>query len=387
MSAVLDSAQAILDRIYEADKVKPACTPFATLGADIVSKIPDLNGAIFVISDLGLLTSVVIELKNRGLPRDQLTFLAHTPEQAVLSSQMLAVETLEVSYNVPMKELEKQLKGRKFDVIIQNPPYQGAGDDSAQKPWKSFITLGERLLNDGGIMSVICPSSWGKPLGAKPTSTNKDLTKAIFGNTILHSNFTTSEFFPTVGVDISWFSIQKNGIPNHPEGYCVRDKAAGEVLQKVITSGLKPPTFLTDANTAYKQGTKKVKERTEVFKYPIRDKKIIWTDVYDPVMEKPKIIFPRNFGYHVFEDAKGEFALPQSGYGLIVENTATALTWFRSKLMRFIMTRCSWTPQLDFAMLNIVPIPDLNRSWTDQELYEEFKLTESEIKMVEAAIK
>lgn len=275
----------------------------------------------------------------------------------------------------------------KFDIIVMNPPYQSAGGGSGQKLWKQFIAISEGLLKDGGKMQVLCPSSWGKPLGPNPTSINKSVAQAIFGNTINDVDFSASKYFPGVGVDISWFGITKNGVASHPHRYFVKDTIVGEILCKVISSGLKVPKYITEVDTLYKQPTTKVKVRTDKYCYPVLGKKIEWTDVHDPLMYKIKVLFPRDYGYIVMDDAKGEYAASQSAYAFVCDDTAKPLTWYRSKLMRFIMARCAWVPQMDFALFNLIPAPDLKKTWTDPELYQYFNLTQAEIDMIESTVK
>ena len=50
-----------------------------------------------------------------------------------------------------MKEKEQMIK---FDVIIQNPPY------NPNSLWKKFVEKGIELLNDNGQMVAIHPDSW-----------------------------------------------------------------------------------------------------------------------------------------------------------------------------------------------------------------------------------
>ena len=57
----------------------------------------------------------------------------------------------------------------KFDVIVGNPPYQGAKSEDAGpagKPptiWPHFVTLGNKLLTDDGIMVMVHPAMYRKP--------------------------------------------------------------------------------------------------------------------------------------------------------------------------------------------------------------------------------
>ena len=56
----------------------------------------------------------------------------------------------------------------KFDVIVGNPPYQGAkstGGKAGKPPtiWPKFVQLGNELLTDDGIMVMVHPAMYRKP--------------------------------------------------------------------------------------------------------------------------------------------------------------------------------------------------------------------------------
>jgi hypothetical protein len=121
-TAILQILAERINVAYAADTVKPAWTPFE-LAEQMLSRIK-LDGSILVLSDLGFLPV----LKSRGASFDRITFVAHTPEQELLANQMRVGRVLQVGYNEPIKELEQQLMGLKFDVVVGNPPYSGKTD-------------------------------------------------------------------------------------------------------------------------------------------------------------------------------------------------------------------------------------------------------------------
>jgi len=140
-TALIDSIQRDLDKAYAGDTTKPVCAPFNTLGAKMVSKLPLTDGHILVLSDLGLLVAVL-----RRFKPEQVTFVAHTTEQKAVA-QSLAVKTWHVEYNSCISELEKLLKGLKFDVIVANPPY-------GNLHLKVLKTCVEHLTESGVYVSV-----------------------------------------------------------------------------------------------------------------------------------------------------------------------------------------------------------------------------------------
>ena len=65
------------------------------------------------------------------------------------------------------------------------------------------------------------------------------------------------------------------------------------------------------------------------------------------------------------------------------ENYAKYLT---TKLARFLLLQRKSTQDTRPDKLRFVPIMDFKREWTDQDLYEHFKLTTEEIAYIEATI-
>ena len=146
-TAILQVLAERISAAYATDTVKPVWTPFE-LAEQMLSAIK-LDGSILVLSDLGFLPV----LKSRGVGLDQITFVAHTPEQELLATQMRVGRVLQVGYNDPIKELEKQLMGFKFDIVIGNPPYQNTDTNSLFAP---FVINGLRIKT--GVMIV--PGTW-----------------------------------------------------------------------------------------------------------------------------------------------------------------------------------------------------------------------------------
>ena len=67
---------------------------------------------------------------------------------------------------------------------------------------------------------------------------------------------------------------------------------------------------------------------------------------------------------------------------------AKVLTWFlTSNLVRYIVSNTRSSMVNSKTLLTNIPTIDLTRSWTDQELYQHFNLTQDEIDLIEAVVK
>jgi hypothetical protein len=205
--ARIDSIQADLDRVYADDQMKPVCAPFSTLGKEMIDRLPKVDGKILVLSDLGLLAALLQRLHAEGQGFDNVTFVAHTQEQQLFSQNLGVGKTVQVGYNDPIKELERQLMGLKFDIVVGNPPYQGkksgGGDGSGNAIWQHFVTRSFDLLADGGFMSFVHPNAWR----FGPRKKMQKAQQILFRNQLI---FARLQFpFPGAGVMVDWYVLQK----------------------------------------------------------------------------------------------------------------------------------------------------------------------------------
>lgn len=59
------------------------------------------------------------------------------------------------------------------------------------------------------------------------------------------------------------------------------------------------------------------------------------------------------------------------------------VSFWGSKLMTYLLNKTWMTYTVSTAIFEDVPVPDYSKVWTDEELYEKFELTESEISIIE----
>lgn len=202
-SAAIIRLNEMLQWAHECDEVKPVFTPFASLGKEIIEKLPTTQGSILVLSDGGLLVALL--LNNRAA---NITFVAHTNRQAEFARQVGVTKIIQVGYNDPIKELEKCLMGMKFDIVVGNPPYQppqDGGTFSGSKLWPRFIAMAHDLTTDGGIFSLITPQGW-----LRAAKTNKPY-QYVFNNEVLfvRAGIPGSVFGEGVATVVGYFITRK----------------------------------------------------------------------------------------------------------------------------------------------------------------------------------
>lgn len=374
---IAEEMQRRLTELYANDDVKPTFTPVETLAKEMVDRLPSMSGSILVLSDAGLLIAVLRRLKAEGLPKNGVLFIAHT--EAVRDFVLkLGVAVELVCYNQIQDWLKKDMD-MKFDIVIGNPPYQ-AHNGISSKLWVRFVIICEGILHDNGHMALVVPNSWTKPLSDAPSSLNKALNSAIFGNTLVGFDLDTTRYF-NVGVVTSYFIIRKSGEETFKFLFPRFHSTAIKIL------GVAQELFISADTTVWKRFPVNQSGKT-----PIRMKKgIQYSDLDDESLRRsPKVIIPREIGYYVFNDAEGQFGFNNQARAMICasrQEAESAFSVFNSKLIRWVMKNLSWTPQTDFNLLSMIKMPKLNHIWTDAELYEYFGLTQEEIDLIESTVK
>jgi len=290
-----------------------------------------------------------------------------------------------------------------FDIIAGNPPYQNTDDDGKRRAllnnlWSVFIDRSfNNLLKDNGYLLFITPYSWMTP-GFK----HKDI---FYNNYIIHLNIKECEkYFKGVGSSFSYYLIKKTKVKKETTVICQYDKKIYE-SKMLIDDILFLPTLLSDKSLSiirkfYNNKIPKVsfKKSGELdthnkksligecskkeYIYPIRhttssknmcsSKKHSLADEKKILMNKPSELEP------IYDSGKLGFTQNQL---YLLTNNKKYVDVLNSRLYRFIFKICKWS---GFNSLLIFKnIPYIEKFNNDDELYNYFKLTKKEIKMIE----
>lgn len=326
-----------------------------------------------------------------------------------------------------------EIKDMKFDVIIGNPPYQlsdGGGTGSSAIPiYNHFIQAAKKLKPR--FLTMIVPSRWF--VGGKGLDDFRDAMLHDNSLRIIHDYFDAGDCFP--GVEIKggvcyflWdrdhkglckvYSHEGNKVISEAErplleensDIFIRFNEAISIYKKIqskneasfmdLVSTRKPFGF----DSKFKDFTKTKKNDDDILIYANKcvgylpkttkipqNKDFIQTwKVYisfgygagegfphqilnTPILGKPNSCCTETY-LHI-----GAFRTQQEA-----EN---AMSYMATKFFRFAVMLKKNTQNGTKQVYQFVPMQDFSKSWTDDELYKKYELTDSEIKYIESMIK
>jgi site-specific DNA-methyltransferase (adenine-specific) len=307
---------------------------------------------------------------------------------------------------MPEDDVVKQ--GKKFDVIVGNPPYQAELKTLQDRLWMQFVDKSFELVADGGIVSLITPSNWAV--------TTELYEKWFVSHKVLAINMNEcGRYFPNIAIPFSYYVIQnspscgsdtlfitdigkfKAVLPVTPIGTIPH---AISIYDKVLRTNLPTLTQACAPQThySYRKAGKVVDEPTDTYKYkvlvsPATSKKAeqwVWGKVVCP-----KQVGPRVIGYTYPGSWKNLVVScdVQTTHGFIhipvptIEDAQSLKLVLASKLFLFLVKSMNSSRSIKVNTIQRLPLMDLSKIWTDQELYQHFNLTQDEINLIEGTIK
>ena len=320
----------------------------------------------------------------------------------------------------------------KLDVIISNPPYQlsdGGNNASATPIYQKFVEMAKRL--NPRYITMIIPSRWycgGRGLDSFRLEMLKE------GHIReLHDYKRSSDCFPGIrnGGGICYFlwdkayssnkvhyaehdanSIIREGVRPLDEfgDVFIRDTIACDVVRKVRLLGeetfdskvlrQKPFGFRTNFMDFDQNGDVKVynKKSKKGYDYVYRGRITVNVSLID----KWKLVTSRSTS--VPEEDNGQVLRLSQTFlvepGAIVTESYIVLDSFdtkqeaelchaylKTKFFRFLCQPTIVSPDVSKRTFVFVPLVPMDRIWTDEELYERYRLNNSEIEYIELTIK
>ena len=330
------------------------------------------------------------------------------------------------AYNFIHTNDYKEIFDMRFDVIIGNPPYQlsdGGAQASAMPLYHKFVQQAKKL--NPRYLSMIIPSRWFA--GGKGLDEFREEMLNDSRIRVLHDFLDASECFP--GVDIKggvsyflWdrdnkgkckvFTHENNEIISEMERSLlekdndtfIRYNEAIPILEKVRSHN--EEKFNAFVSTRKPFGLpSNFKGKKEIFKdaiklYATRDIGYVkkseiplnqqWIDLH-------KVIVPYAIGSG---DSKTDVIKPlYSEPGSCCSETYLVIGPFKNKkivdnvisyistrFFHFLVTLKKNTQHTTKSVYEFVPMQDFNEPWTDEKLYEKYKLTKKEISFITSII-
>ena len=399
-----------LRAIYEDDEIKPVYAPFETLGKEMIEKLPSIDGSILVLSDGGVLVAVLRRLKHNNKSFENVTFACHTPEQERFG-QDLRVKTIQIGYNKPIEEMEKQLMGMKFDVIIGNPPYQNGGKAGNFVLWPKFIFTSFDILKKGGHLSFVVPQTWtlnGTDIYKRAKDVSLVRPKVLKNGHLKWADLTVGKYF-NVASTFSAFLFEEGEmgsteivtddgtyIANYPDMPWI-PVLGGEltvnILKKtiwnsspkleILNGGRETPGFRV-GHLTIGQGPKHIHKIANTSAQYKRNE-FLFSAVQHPDQHIKKVIFSDSGYACPFYDA-GEYGLGHHARAIHAKTESEAviiISTLNSKLVRFLGKTKPTTGSASAISLIQHMLPKLDREMTDTEMYSHFNLTPTEIEFIE----
>lgn len=316
-----------------------------------------------------------------------------------------------------------------FDVIVGNPPYQmndGGGDGSSATPlYHRFIEQAIQL--EPRFLSMVVPSKWFSGGKGLDEFRAKMLSDQRIRYLIDYPN--SREAF--TGVDVAggvmyflWdrdnhgtcmVETRANGESviaerslNEHEVF-VRDNRVLRIIKKVKAQGEQEFTNLVSARRPFGiDAAHKGNKTGELYMYASGgDRRIDRVDIIKgtELIGKWKVLLSKTSSEHAGQPDKSgrkrvlsriEIMPPDSvateSY-LIVgpfrskKEAEHAVEYLRTRFTRFLVSAILLTQNITRKSFVFVPIPDLSISWSDEMLYNKYKLTPNEIEYIESTIR
>jgi hypothetical protein len=361
---------------------------------DIVSRIFDISNKRVLVVDTIEFIPVLLAF---GVNKCNITFVAQYEFRGMMAQQL--------GVHVVPESLLTWKTNMKFDVVIGNPPYQTGRN---RYFYQEFVTKAWTLSDD--VVAMITPSNW-----VSLTKMNSKFTKNVLAQGLLVYKYLGGNAFKDVQLLTVYFVTSKKSVNSDVElitsqnstkvnrtqlKYFPSDSGEGvEIIAKLkqftigclqeihgtLTRGRAVPS--TDTNCIkciYSAGRKGgdfdwecVEPTTELVGFG--DHKVI-------VTHQTSIGKLGEVKY-----AGPEYGIGLSAHAFVVSNEIEAknlIAYLESNVIRFIFKSLKGAVCSNSQVLfSNIPKLDFSKSWTDQELYNHFNLTQDEIDYIEVTVK
>ena len=304
----------------------------------------------------------------------------------------------------------------KFDVVVGNPPYKELLDHGKKTTgngalWVQFLNCALDLMDSKGLLAFIVPDSILAPTNdmmASRISFFNDIFKSM---NLKYIDLDVKKHFKQVGVNPISFIVSggedyKGTKVNTGDGeidihignmtFIPKDTSPTSlsVHKKILSQTLNSSLFkLRWRKPVAEMENSTQDKKTKTHRYPVFDhhtnNDIKYSDLMDPDFHTPKFLVSRIGRYKYYFDKRGKMNAKREVSVRFFESDEDPEginSFYSSELIHFVMNSNKWTQYLLPQILNYIPPPPLNRTYTNEEIYDHFKLTAKERKYVKANI-
>lgn len=347
-----------------------------------------LRGKILVLFNVEFVISLVYTY---NVNPENITFYSDHTNKTMIAKR------LNVKYVIT--ELEQDME---FDIVVGNPPFKkGKETGGASSLWRKIVSRAWPLLKDNGTMIMVAPQfpNSAKDLGYIFTEnqTNTVWTKishhfpgvgsSFFAWSVTKTPKTSDTLFINDGISLN---VTAAALPN--------DLRSISIFQKVLTNTKfeckSSPEYLHTSVADGKDDEHLFSKSTKKHPYIIRrtsgDNYQMYGAVKPTDYDLPKVVmtfsgYP-HYKYHSKNDPIGTIKF-QSGHILVKNKNegANLIALYESALYRYIQDQMN-SGGMRGKNFYELPVMDLTRKWTDDELFDHFGLTKEERKLVNGSI-
>jgi SAM-dependent methyltransferase len=334
-----------------------------------------------------------------------------SPVQSMIARKALSLAK-NVKSNIFCDDTLIRKFNMEFDVVIGNPPYQKTAEHGKKvndNLWAPFTFKAWSLLKEDGILAFVTPDNWRTPTNDFRTEGKSILKEIIKPYRTIAVNLNEAERHFDVGSTISYFVVQKtadatnkstiisnwgqsiidlNSLPTIPKDLSTH----GLNIFSKVTGTEGPRWSFVQKQTKLNKSLDIVEIKDDRHLIPLFDsfggKDVKFCDKQGEDHNSPKAMITYVGKYSVMVD-NGNVTPAQHVHRQILKDTdlESAKSQLESKLYKFIIEGNRANQYIEKHIPNMMPQLDLNKVWTDLDVYTHFGLTQEEIDYVEANVK
>lgn len=301
----------------------------------------------------------------------------------------------------------------KFDCLLTNPPYQDSSHSEKKNTlWRKWILFNEKIINEGGVFSLVIPSSW---MGSPPVLKESFFTdKKIRYNLTYINRDECKKHFPSIGSTFSYFIMEnkkyenrtsilsKNidgtiGVANNLNlNNCIVDVFPRDlsdlgisIINKTLNESVEKLGII---NNTYNHSVHKKKwklEESKEFCFPIQNTptKLYWYNYAHPHQGRLKLLIPTTT-YFRRQLVTTNGVTQSFCYYLIDENLESDIVSnnINNKLFDYLNECFRYANWNSVNLLRKLPKVPFDRRLEDDEIFEFFNLTNDEINHINRTI-